>query len=213
MLFQGQEFASSRPFRYFADLGLDDGSQTRAGRGNFWPSSPAWPPPPFRRVCPILPTRTPSRAASSIFRNAWRMRRFTRCTAISCGCGGMIACSLGRGAAALTVRSFGLRPLRCAIFGKADGDRLLIVNFVPICTLSPAPNRCWRRPKIVAGGCSGRAKIRLTAAPARRLWKRRRIGRFRDVRRWPGSRSTAIGFESPRPAEMPFYPRHERTHS
>ena len=35
LLFQGQEFGSSRPFCFFADLGPSDGRQMRDGRGEF----------------------------------------------------------------------------------------------------------------------------------------------------------------------------------
>ena len=41
MLFQGQEFASSRPFRYFADLGPGLRALTRTGRLEFLSQFPS----------------------------------------------------------------------------------------------------------------------------------------------------------------------------
>lgn len=52
LLFQGQEFASSRPFLYFADHGADLAAKVRAGRHAFLAQFPSLARPEIQRVLP-----------------------------------------------------------------------------------------------------------------------------------------------------------------
>jgi len=147
MLFQGQEFASSRPFHYFADLRRDEGSQIRSGRGEFLAQFPSL-------VSAAVQARLPDPAALDTFegckldfserrshreiyalhRDLLRLRRedgvFSQPRR-----GGLDGAVLGP-------EVFGLR-----YFGNADGDRLLIVNFGADLPLEPAPEPLLAPPE------------------------------------------------------------------
>ena len=69
MLFQGQEFASSRPFCYFADVGPEQGPSTLAIAPRFSPNFPVYGPRRYMPILPIPPIHRPSSVASSIFPN------------------------------------------------------------------------------------------------------------------------------------------------
>ena len=89
MLFQGQEFGSTRPFLFFADHAGQLGKDVRKGRARVpRRSSRRSPTPGRRRCCTIPPIRMCSRDRRSITRNAIvpSTRRSSRFIAICCGC-------------------------------------------------------------------------------------------------------------------------------
>ena len=92
MLFQGQEFASSSPFFYFADFEEALDRLVRQGRASLSASFPASPNRRCRRICLTPQPPRPLPVRSSIFPNASATPRSTRSTAIYCGYGVRILC-------------------------------------------------------------------------------------------------------------------------
>jgi maltooligosyltrehalose trehalohydrolase len=152
MLFQGQEFAASGPFSYFADLGLEMAALTRDGRRNFLAQFPsllsleaqACLADPgemntFERCKLDFSERITHGPIYAMHRDLLRLRREDE----------TLRKQTGRGldGAVLGPAAFVLR-----YFGKADDDRLLIVNLGADLQLSPLPepllappNECrWR---------------------------------------------------------------------
>ncbi len=152
MLFQGQEFASSTPFRYFADLGPEQVAATRAGRKKFMAqfvslasahAQAFFPDPTSPETfagCKLDFSQRQSHAGVyALHRDLLRLRRedavFSRQQ------------PGGRDGAVLGPAAFVLR-----YFGEADDDRLLVVNFGIDLHLSPAPEpllappreSCWK---------------------------------------------------------------------
>lgn len=139
MLFQGQEFASSRPFCYFADLGPGHAAATRAGRETFLAQFPslaspgaqaAFPDPTspdtFMKCKLDLSERLSHAGIYALHRDLLRLRREDS-----------VFCRQRRGGldgAVLGPAAFVLR-----YFGEADDDRVLIVNFGIDLHLSPLP--------------------------------------------------------------------------
>ena len=172
MLFQGQEFASSRPFLYFADRNEQDAKPVRQGRMKFLAQFPsiagetaraAMPDPNQARHIRAVQARSlpegeshheayaaPRSAATAaatirVFSERARRRRWAQCWATN---------------------AFVLR-----FFGATDDDRILIVNLGSDLPLSPVPEPLLSpRPATANGNCSGRATNQATAAQARRLW-------------------------------------------
>ncbi len=152
MLFQGQEFASSRPFRYFADLRQDPRALTHTGRLKFLSQFPSLlsanaqkcvsdptDPRTFEGCKLDFSERTTHGESYALHRDLLRLRREDP-----------VIGQQRRGAldgAVLGAAAFMLR-----YFGKAGDDRLLIVNLGVDLHLSPAPEpllappdrRCWQ---------------------------------------------------------------------
>ena len=181
MLFQGQEFASSRPFRYFADLRQDPRALTHTGRLKFLSQFPSLlsanaqkcvsdptDPRTFEGCKLDFSERTTHGESYALHRDLLRLRREDpvigqqRRSALD---GAVL------GAAAFMLR----------YFGKAGDDRLLIVNLGVDLHLSPAPNRYWPHRTDVAGSCDGRVKIPATVALGFGRWKPMRIGQLRGT--------------------------------
>jgi maltooligosyltrehalose trehalohydrolase len=139
MLFQGQEFASSRPFHYFADQGPERGLQTRNSRGKFLSQFPALATPQAQ-ACLVDPAnpdtfqqcklnfaeRLSHAGIYAMHRDLLRIRREHRVFSQQRR-GGLDGAVLGPAA-------FVLR-----YFGQADESCLLIVNFGIDLHLDPAP--------------------------------------------------------------------------
>jgi maltooligosyltrehalose trehalohydrolase len=147
MLFQGEEFASSRPFLYFADHPPELARLVRDGRGKFlaqFPSIagrdvPAPEDPATFERCKLDPAERERNAeARALHRDLLRMRREDPVFRAQ-GEGGFDG-------AVLSSEAFVLRW-----FGGAAGDRLLVVNLgrdlelarVPEPLLAPLADRAW----------------------------------------------------------------------
>jgi maltooligosyltrehalose trehalohydrolase len=152
MLFQGQEFASSRPFCYFADVGPEQEPLIRTSRAKFLSQFPSLrsaeaaarlanpaDPATFERCKLDFAERALHEGIYALHRDLLRLRRADR-----------VFSRQQRGdldGAVLGPAAFVLRW-----FGKAGDDRLLIVNFGMDLHLSPAPEPllappegcCWR---------------------------------------------------------------------
>jgi maltooligosyltrehalose trehalohydrolase len=139
MLFQGQEFASSRPFRYFADLGPEKAGAIRGGREKFLAQFPSLAAPESRArlsdptqiatftSCKLdFSERDVNCGPYALHRDLLRLRRddpvFSRPR-----CGGVDGAVLGPAAFALRY------------FGDEGDDRLLLINFGIDLRLSPIP--------------------------------------------------------------------------
>jgi maltooligosyltrehalose trehalohydrolase len=151
MLFQGEEFGSSRPFLYFADHHDELARLVREGRRTFLEQFPsiAQPDVQARLASPDDPAtferckldhgeRSRHREAWALHRDLLRLRREDAVFHAQ-GAGGFDG-------AVLSAEAFVLRW-----FGGADGDRLLVVNLgrdlelarVPEPLLAPPADRCW----------------------------------------------------------------------
>jgi maltooligosyltrehalose trehalohydrolase len=151
MLFQGQEFASSRPFLFFADQEGDLAKTVRSGRRGFlsqfrslaleeWTA--ALPDPAARasfESCQLdHAERERHREAWTLHRDLLRLRREDEVLRRQ-GEDGLDGAVLG-------AHSFAMR-----FFGPAGGDRLLVVNLgrdehfspAPEPLLAPPPGRLW----------------------------------------------------------------------
>jgi maltooligosyltrehalose trehalohydrolase len=139
MLFQGQEFAASGPFNYFADLGPEMAALTRDGRKNFLAQFPSIFSPEaqacladpgdvntFERCKLDFSERISHGPIYAMHRDLLRLRREDE----------TLSKQWGRGldGAVLAPATFVLR-----YFGKMDDDRLLIVNLGADLRLSPLP--------------------------------------------------------------------------
>jgi maltooligosyltrehalose trehalohydrolase len=132
MLFQGQEYAASTPFLYFADHAGELGDKVASGRREFleqFPSiaTPAWrgalprpnDPETFRRSVLDPAEREENMAALALHRDLLRLRREDEVVAAQ-GRHGFDGAVIG-------ARAFALR-----FFGETHGDdRLLLVNLGP----------------------------------------------------------------------------------
>ena len=152
MLFQGQEFAASSPFYYFADHHAELAQQVRRGRAAFLAQFPSLAAPEMQTCFPDpadpatfarckldLGERTRHAGLYALHRDLLRLRRtdpvFQRQRP-----GGLDG-------AVLAPEAFALR-----FFGDAGDDRLLVVNLgrdldlrpMPEPLLAPPPARCWR---------------------------------------------------------------------
>ena len=83
LLFQGQEFGSSKPFIFFTDVG-DGGMREaiRKGRFKFLAQFPSLANEEVQRISPRLPIPTCLRAASSTFPSGKRIASFMICMSI-----------------------------------------------------------------------------------------------------------------------------------
>jgi maltooligosyltrehalose trehalohydrolase len=152
MLFQGQEFASSRPFHYFADQTAEQGLRTRASRGKFLSQFPSLASPSAQSCLPDpanpetfeqcrldFSERVSHAGIYALHRDLLRLRK-KDCVFCQQRRGGLDGAVLGPAA-------FVLR-----YFGQADDARLLIVNFGIDLHLDPAPEPllappegcCWK---------------------------------------------------------------------
>ncbi len=150
MLFQGQEFACSRPFFYFADHKPELAKLVRKGRAQFMaqfpsvaqPEMQSWLPDPadpetFRRSQLDWAERDRNQAAVHLHRDLLRLRRQEPAFQAP-RAGGVDGAVLG--AEAFVLRFFGAAP------GGPD-DRLLVVNFGRDLHLNPAPEPLLAPPE------------------------------------------------------------------
>jgi maltooligosyltrehalose trehalohydrolase len=128
MLFQGQEFAASSPFLYFADHQAELAGLVRKGRADFLAQFPSIAtdeaaglladpsdPATFQRCKLDLTERETHAEVYDLHRDLLRLRREDRVFAAQ-GAGGVDGAVLGDDALVLR------------FFGPADDDRLLLVN-------------------------------------------------------------------------------------
>jgi maltooligosyltrehalose trehalohydrolase len=153
-LFQGQEFASSAPFHYFADQAGELARATREGRAEFLSQ--------FRDLATVEGrSGVPDPADPETFRrsrldwserdtHAWALalhRDLLRLRADDPTFSGRTACTLD--GAVLDAEAFVMRWW--TLEGEGDGDRLLLVNLgrdlslapAPEPRLAPPPGRAW----------------------------------------------------------------------
>ena len=149
MFFQGQEFAASSPFVYFADHAGELGAAVRAGRARFMsqfrssatrPLGDALPDPhdedTFRRCQLRHEERERNTAAVALHRDLLRLRREDRVLSEVSGsrCDGAVLTDR-----ALALRWFAEDPHATHPGQRVADDRLLIVNMGADLTLSSAP--------------------------------------------------------------------------
>jgi maltooligosyltrehalose trehalohydrolase len=160
MLFQGQEFGSTRPFLYFADHGAELGASVRKGRGKFLAQFPslaaaasqaAIPDPAARETfarCKL--DRSAARGAVlALHRDLLALRRDDR-TFAQQRADRLYGAVLGE--AALVLRFRGADRDGDGVDRDGDGDRLLLVNLgadlelspIPEPLLAPPAGRTWR---------------------------------------------------------------------
>ena len=139
MLFQGQEFASSRPFLYFADHKPDLGKLVRNGRLEFLEQFPplALPemqaliadpcdPETFNQSKLDFSDRERRSEIYQMYRDLLKLRRET-------------PVFRSQRARAMDGAVLGHEAFVLRFFGEAADDRLLVVNFGPDLVLNPAP--------------------------------------------------------------------------
>ena len=140
MLFQGQEFASSAPFLYFADLPADLGEAVSAGRKEFLSQFPSLAGPDFLAILPDsaslstflrckldLSERTSHREVYDLHKDLLKLRREDA-----------VFHAQKRGAVDGAV--LGKDAFRPQVFRRRGDDRLLTVNFGIDLLLAPARN-------------------------------------------------------------------------
>ena len=145
MLFQGQEFAASTPFLYFADHAPPLSDTVRAGRREFlaqfrslalpeWDEGFADPADPatFARCVLDHGERERHAPAYALHRDLLRVRRSDP----------VLRAHTGLDGAVLGTQAFVLR-----YFGSAGDDRLLAVNLGPELLLDPAPEPLLAPPE------------------------------------------------------------------
>jgi maltooligosyltrehalose trehalohydrolase len=145
MLFQGQEFAASTPFLYFADNAPEDAEAVAKGRREFLSQFPSiaagghvWLTDPassatFQRSKLDLTERESHAHAVALHRDFLELRRKDRVFAAQ------LDGALG---AVLADETFALR-----YFGVGGDDRLVIVNFGRDLTFSPCPEPLLAPPQ------------------------------------------------------------------
>jgi maltooligosyltrehalose trehalohydrolase len=152
MLFQGEEFASSRPFLYFADHNEELARRVRGGRQNFLAQFPSIAPPEVMAAVPAPDDpstfecckldhreRETHTEAYALHRDLLRMRHDDPVF--------QAQAEAGIEGAVLSAGAFVLRW-----FGGSHGDRLLVVNLgrdlhlarVPEPLLAPPEDQSWK---------------------------------------------------------------------
>ena len=163
LLFQGQEFASSGPFLYFADHSRELAPAVRRGRAEFLAQFPSV----ARRSARRLPdpgergdvramqarhgrARDARRRAGACIAICWRLRR-----------GDPV---VGARRPASTGRPLADERSCCATSAARHGDRLLVVNLGPDRDLTIVPEPLLAPPEGTRWEWCGRATLRTTAA-------------------------------------------------
>jgi maltooligosyltrehalose trehalohydrolase len=146
LLFQGQEFAASTPFLYFADNAGENAEVVRKGRGEFLSQFPSIAagghvlltdpasPETFERCKLDLSERERHTQAVALHRDLLKLRH-----------GDAVFSAPKEGAvdgAVLSAEAFVLRYL-----GEAGDDRLLIINFGTELALTPVPEPLLAAPR------------------------------------------------------------------
>jgi maltooligosyltrehalose trehalohydrolase len=116
MLFQGQEFAASTPFFYFADPGKELSRDVREGRRSFLAQFPSLATGRMQDKLPDPRDTATFADRYWISASGGGMPRFTRCIATFWRCGGRTRCSHG-GPARSTARSLRTK-LGCCGFSR-----------------------------------------------------------------------------------------------
>lgn len=116
MLFQGQEFAASTPFFYFADPGKELSRDVREGRRSFLAQFPSLATGRMQDKLPDPHDIATFADRYWISASGGGMPRFTRCIATCWRCGGRTRCSHG-GPAGSTARSLRTK-LGCCGFSR-----------------------------------------------------------------------------------------------
>jgi maltooligosyltrehalose trehalohydrolase len=183
MLLQGQEFAASSPFFYFADHQEELATLVYQGRVEFLaqfhsiatPEMQSYLPDPadpatFERSKLDFSEREQHAEIYMLHRDLLQLRREDSVFRAQRS-GGIDGAVLGP-------EAFVLR-----FFGDNGHDRLLLVNLGLDLHLNPAPEPLLALRKACSGRRDGRARIRVTAVAARRRSRLRRTGRFQAKRR------------------------------
>ena len=124
MLFQGQEFAASSPFLYFADLPPELAKLTRAGRAEFLAQFPSLAGAEAQAALPDPTDRlTFERSKLDLGRARAPRARRTPCTSTSCGCGGRTRCSAAQGGGGVDGAVLGPEALALRFFGVGSRPR------------------------------------------------------------------------------------------
>ena len=203
MLFQGQEFAASSPFLYFADHPAELAKLVRKGRAEFLTQFPqpaalrgrrpplADPADPqtFERCKLDFSERQSHAAVYALHRDLLRLRREDPSSAPS-------------GRAAWTAPCWPPRRSSCASSATTATTGCCWSISAATCTSTRPRSRCWRRRKTRSGTSSGRAKTpcyggmrHAAAGHGRELAHSRTRGRRarRRGRRRRASRSDRLG--------------------
>ncbi|HWA27922.1 MAG TPA: malto-oligosyltrehalose trehalohydrolase [Lacunisphaera sp.] len=154
LLFQGQEFAASAPFLYFADHHPELNAAIREGRGKFLqqfrsiavPESIAVLPDPtdrqtFLRCKLDLTERVTHRAIYQLHADLLRLRREDRVFAEPAGIDGAVL-----GTNAFVLRYFSGKRPDSSTPASSAGDRLLVVNLGADLRFGPAPEPLLASP-------------------------------------------------------------------
>jgi maltooligosyltrehalose trehalohydrolase len=204
LLFQGQEFAASSPFLYFADHAAPLAASVERGRRAFLAQFPSL-------AQAALQEEIPDATAWSTFERCIldhdereAHAEVHCCTGTCCGCAGMTKrFAAGRRAASMAPCSAARRSC-CATSvrgGTVAGTGCCWSTSGANARMRPRPNRCWRRPRTRSGGNAGAARTYATAASAIRNRRRRMdAGTYRG---------TVRSYSSPSRRER----SHERTDS
>ncbi len=185
MLFQGQEFASSQPFYFFADHKPELARLVYKGARSSSPSSPPRRTPRCRSKYPTRPIRRHLNAASSIFPNVKKTPRCTRCTATCCACGARSRHSAPSVLAASMGPCSARRRSCCA---SSERTRWTTGCFwsiwVTTCCWRPRRSLCWLPMPAWAGKCCGRARTCAMGAIRPSPWRGRTVGVCLANRPW-----------------------------
>ena len=200
MLFQGQEFASSRPFCYFADLSPGLRALTRAGRAKFLSQFPSLRSADAQ-ACLADPADPKTFEGCKLDFSERTTHAGNLCLAPRpFAIAARRPCNRPAAARRRGRSSPRRRGVRAALL--RDGRRRPGAHrqsWAWTCTSARRPNRCWPRRKDVAGSCGGRAKIPPTEVPGFVRWKPMRSGRSRGTP--PGDDSRRIR-QAPRTSQM-----------
>ena len=190
MFFQGQEFAASSPFLYFADHKAELAEAVARGHAEFLtqfrdlalPEIQARLPDPHDPATFESLQARPRRAAPRAARGGLRSASRPACGSAEHEPGAARARSTGRSSADDALR-------RSATSKPGGDDRLLLVNLGRALHLDPLPQPLLAPPRAARGDCSGRARPPSTAAAAApSVEADRRLARPRPRRRPAGPR-------------------------
>ena len=146
MLFMGQEFASSKPFLYFADHGRDLADLVHRGRKEFLQQFRSLATPEMQDEMPRPDDPRDLRALQARLRRARDPRRdLSALHTTCCACAARTRCCGCAAAASVDGAVLGRDAFVLRFFGE-DEDRLLLVNLDARTRISiRRRSRCWHR--------------------------------------------------------------------